>query len=92
MSQRSDTRTLEVLYVRRADQKIRRRPSSPIQQTPHRCSSTPRPCLYHCRFTGGTFRNSVLCHRTERVEDLSYNGVFTSFRYGTQRVHEGEAT
>ena len=91
MSKVPDTRIPEIFYVRGAGQKIRRRSSSPVQQTPHRCSSTPCPCPYHCRLTSGTFRGFVLCHRTERVEDLSYNGVLTSFRYGTQRVHKGEA-
>lgn len=83
MSKASDTRLLEVFYVRRAGQKDRRRSFAPVQQAPHRCSSTPCPCPYHCRFIDRTFRGSILCHRTERVEDLSYNGVFASFRYGT---------
>ena len=92
MSKCSDTRRpLEIFYLRRADQKDRRRSSAPVQQAPHRRSSTPRPCSYHCRFINRTIRGFILCHRTERVEDLSYNGFLASFRYGAQRVHEGEA-
>ena len=82
--------SVEIIYIRGAKQKDRRRLSTLVQQTPYRHRRPPRPRPYNRRSINRTFSRPILCHWTECAEDLSYYGIHAALRRGAQCVHEGE--